>query len=399
MPRANMESGAYRDSQGVDRFDQVKLDTNEVARLWVPDQALAWSEYTHTLRVPLFNEDGSPLMGTKLSRGISRPVIETDFLGRPICRGEAETIKKRELDTDRCPVCQMVLRMIESGISEAAEMKPQMRLAVPVVRYNTVKKTEASPLQQPYGGKILVWAMSTWTYTKVDETREQMAELLSTADRSIAKELVKLQHCDIAIHCENGGWQKYDRIWPLRCAWRHPSEAGQAVKAAVQGLWTHEENRPTDDQLRAACGRDAELDWLMRDVEDVEWRWRKAHGSTASGPSSDPTGGGALGGDAASGGSLSASLDDLDADLFDAPPPEAPADPLADHPGGTAEFAPAAQQAAVAALEAPAPSGEDPFAEPAAPAAAAPVATPAAAPAQAPPAARGFDDIFADLDT
>jgi hypothetical protein len=407
MPRANLESGAYRESQGVDRFDQLKLETGEMARLWIPGQDLAWWQHTHTLRVPVFREDGGVAKEDKTTRGVTRPVVKTEFLGRPICRGREEVIKKKELDVERCPGCAMVLRMIEDGISEAADMKPQMRLAVPVVRYNTEKKTAATPLQQPFGGKVLVWAMSPWTYKQLDETRTSMAELLSTPEKDFPVADVKLEYCDVTVHCENGGWQKYDRINATRCAWRHPSPTGQAVKAVIQALWMNEANRPTDEQLQAACGRLAEIDWLMRDLEDCEWQWRKAHGmGTGTGP--DPAGGEAL---TSSPVDVSSALDDLDAGLFGSAPAPAAAAPAAEHPGGMAEFAAPAVREEVAAMEAaplPAapPADDDPFA-PAPAVAAAPPVAPAAAPAAPPaadpapaakPASQSFASVFADLD-
>jgi hypothetical protein len=419
MPRANLESGAYREEQGGDRYDQLKLDKDEVARLWIPDQKKAWREYTHTLRVPLFREDGSPLMGTKTIRGIERPVIETDFLGRPICKGDEETLKSQGLDVDKCLACAMIKRLVDDGITEAVDMKAQLRLAVPVIRYTTLKRTEPAPLQTPPGGSILVWAMSGWTYKQLDETRGQMAELLSTPEKDVLKDQVKLSMCDLAIHCDNKAWQKYDRIWALRAIWQHQSEGGRQVKAFIAALWGNEENRPTDEQLRAACGRDSTLEWLARDTEDVEWRWRKAHG--ASSPAgADPTGGGAL---ALGTNSLSASIDGLSAsldsdDLF--APSALADDPLDGHPGGMAEFAAPDQQPALAAAAPLPPAPDDdlfggPADVPPAPAApAAPVQAPAAAPAvAAPPAAaqapaapapaapgtaKSFDDIFEGLE-
>ena len=374
MARQSLASAAG-DTGQPDRFEALKLERGDTHRLWIPDEDYAAMEMVHNLRAPVFGEDGKPLTTEKTVRGGVKNVfdLENGWIGSPICLGDpAAYAAGQELDTANCPVCAGVESMIKAGIGDARDLLAQQRWAVPVIRYVPVSKTDPSRgLRRPYSAEILVWRLSQWSLRQVNGIRGQMAELLE-----VDQKVIKLQHCDILVKNENG-FQKIDKIWPARCAWRHDSDAGREVKAVIAALWGVVENRPTDAQLRAACGREPNRDFLAVDIEDAEERWHRAwnYGKT---PAPDPTGGGPLA------GGTPASLDDGLTDL------------LADHPGGVAEFAPRNGSPAAAAVT------EDPFADLAAsPAAASPASSMAdpfgdAAPAAAPAAASVLADPFGD---
>lgn len=408
MPRESLIAGSHRDSGQVEKFDQLKLDKDDVGRLWLPGERLdgrhedfAWVEWTHTIRGPIFEEDGRPIMTTKESKGGFREVFKTDFIGRRICLGVPSVLEAKEIDPDQCPACAAVERWAELGIPEVRDMRPQRRFAIPVIKYATQNRRDADKLQNPPGGQVLVWALSQWTYNKVDDIRGQIGELLDKA-----KEDVRFHMVDIAVHCDSGTWQTLDRVWPLRPAWRH-----ERVRDLVRELWGDPANRPTDAQLRAACGREPDRTWMMTDVEEATERWLRAV-NFGKGGVADPASGGAM-----SGGELS--QDDLDGLLGDAPSGNG------EHPGGLAEFAPSSAAdddlfgggAPAPAAAAPAPEAntdDDLFGAGArqAPAAASPApqastdgdlfgdTAPAAAAAEAPAAAgkpgtvASFDDIF-----
>jgi hypothetical protein len=389
MPKAALTTGAFRSDNGVEKFEPLKLDTNQTARAWIPDEDNAWMEYVHTLRVPQFEDSGEPLMAEKKSRGIVREVFDTAFLGRPICLGHEEVIAAQELDPETCPACAGIKEMLDAGIGDARDLRPQRRYAVPLVVYNTQRKTSADKLQTPPGGKIVVWSMSQWTYEKLDKVHGQITELFDL-DEGVQ---TKLQQVDIAIRCENGGWQSIDTVTAMRPAWRD-----NAVKDMIRLLWGTKENRPTDEQLRAACGREPDRDWMHRDIADVKDAWERAVHWGDGGPL-DASRGGRMSGANGSGRNLDEALDGL---LGETPA----SDPLDGHPGGLAEFSGAKTAAAAA--------DDDLFGSPAdsAPAASGPApswpsdddlfgSAPAetvgadAPPPAAPPAAPADDDMFA----
>jgi hypothetical protein len=368
MPRASLTTGAFREPGAVDRHEALKLERGESHRLWIPSEDGAWMEYRHNIKAPVFDEQDRPLMAQKKIKGGFKTVfdMEDGFIASPICLGDPEVIRSpAKLDPAGCPSCAGIQKMLDDGITDALDLKPVPRYAVPVVRYETVSKRDLSKgLRTPPNAEVLVWSLSQWSWEQVDKVREQMAEILSIED----PKTVKLQYCDICVTNENG-YQKIDKIWPLRCAWRHDSDLGREVKAVVQALWGNPENRPTDAQLRAACGKEPDREWMMRDVEDAAARWHKAVFPN-SGGSPDRAGSGALTGSPGSDQSLDGLLDDL------VGAPAEPAEDLAAHPGGLDEFsAPAAVSAA-----APASDLDDPFGGPAA----------------APPAATSASDLLDD---
>lgn len=368
MPRASLSAGAHRDDSSIDRFDKLKLDTGEEARLWFPNEDLAWMEHVHTLRGPVFEESGEPLMTTKDTKSGSREVYKTDFIARRICAGDPEVLKLKGLDPENCVICAGLKRMMDNGITEARDMLAQRRFAVPVVRYKLAKKTDADgKLYNPPSAEILVWSLSQWTYNKVDDVRAQQAELLNRED--VTAENVKLQMTDICVHCESGMWQTLTRVWPKRRAWSQ----SDTIKDVIQTLWNDKSNRPTDDQLKAECGRDYDLEWTARDIEDTEERWERAVHYGEQPPA-------AARGQVAGGSSAEEDLDSL---LDDEPTP--PAAGTRENPGvgGLEEFAPQEDSAASAG------TGDDLFGED---------SPAAAAPAASAPAADAGDDLFGSDD-
>lgn len=325
MPRTSLTAGAHRDDSRPDKFEQVKLDKGEARRLWVPDENIAWMEYRHTINAPVFDAaTGAPLRTEKQVRGSTREVYDMEeggYIGGPICLGSPEVIQAEKLDPGKCPVCAGVKRLLDAGIADALDLRPKQRYALPVIQYETASRFDLSKgLRKPPNAKVLVWALAQWSWEQVDGVRSQAAELLGLED----SKAVKLEMVDICVENEKG-WQKIDKIWPARIAHAHPSETGRALKAVVDALWDNLENRPTDEQLQAACGRKADREFMDQDIRDAEERWHKAENFGKGGPA-DTSGGNYM-----SNGRQAASLDD-GLNLLDE-------DPLAGHPGGLDEFA------------------------------------------------------------
>jgi len=386
MPKASLNAGAHRDDSSVDRFDELKLDAGEIARIWIPDDDAAWMEWVHLLTLPVFEENGGPLMEEKTVRKMVRTVIANTFLGSPICLGADEIVAKQGLDPERCPACAGIQEMLDAGVSYADDMKPQRRFAIPVIRYNTASK-KSTQLQNPPGAKMQVWRLSQWTYRKLDDARSKIVELLEL-DGGV--EATRFKMVDLSVQCESATYgQKIGDISALRGAWRLP-----AVKELLRALWTTPENHPTEAQLKAACGRDSGLARIKIDIDDAKEAWLRAIHWGDGGPL-DASKGNRMSG--SSGRQLDEALEDLLA------PPGTTADPLAGHPGGLAEFAGPKTPAADDDLFGPPADAVPPPSEPSAswpsdddlfgsgPAAAAP--SPPATPAAASPAVPG-DDLF-----
>jgi hypothetical protein len=362
MPRTSLTAGAHHDDSRPDKFPQVKLERYEGRRLWIPDEDIAWMELRHSIQAPVFAENGEPLRTEKKVRGSLRPVYDMSFetggyIGGPICLGDPDAVRAQKFDADECPACAGVKRLVDAGITDALDLRAVPRYAVPVVQYVMASKTNLAKLRTPPSADILIWALSQWSWEQVDGIRGQMAEIL---EKDAAE--VKLQMCDICVSNENG-FQKIDKIWPLRRAWAVDTDFGRAIKAVVQELWMTVENRPTDDQLQAACGRKADREYMDQDIRDAEERWHKAENWGKGGPA-DVSAGGYL-----ANGQQAASLED-GLDLLEGVPVDEAV--MAAHPGGLDEFADRSQPEAAAgdgALEAgpAALPDDDPFGVPGSP--------------------------------
>jgi hypothetical protein len=319
------ESQLSDDSQ--DLFDKLKLDTNEYARLTLPtDQAEC--QWVHNMRAPDFDHD-VPVKEVKKRRGGGTyDDYATVFVGQRICLGDPEVVSKAGLDPDGCPACR-------SAKDGTKDMAPERRYAVPVIRYETKSKGSVE-LRPQVGAKMYVWALTWRMWDQLIKVRSQIRELYGwPSDKP-----VQMKHADIVLFCEDGGWQRVRIEMPRRPAWAAKDETGKQARDLVTALWADEAGRPTEAQLRAACGRAGDREWMVIDVEDVEAAWRKvrAHenGERPPAPGADR------------GGSLAEGLDELDADVL-----LGTGEP---GPGGTEEFAP---KTAAAPANAGAADGDD----------------------------------------
>jgi hypothetical protein len=377
MPRAQL-TDSYKGGEQVEQFDSLKLTTDEYARMLIASDE-GWWEYVHSMRAPVIADDNMPVIVTKTRKDKSTyPDYDMGFVGQRICLGDPSVVEKQKMDADRCPACASAARGI-------AGMEPVRRFAVPVLRYTT-KNKRTTDLQNPPSATILVWKLTQRMYNSLMDVKREIRELLDLP----ADQAIPLRAADIVVFCEDGDWQRILFKAPMRPAYRHP-EVGQVIKV----LWGDESNRPTDAQLKAACGRDGDREYMAVDVKQVEERWATAERYGKDGTRRpDPAGTGAV----SSSQDLAVGIDDL---LGDTPG----ADPLAGHPGGLDEFAPRTAPAPAVVTD---PFSDASFGAPAAAPAAAAVADPfgdgppAAAPAAAPvPAAVGagavqsFDDILA----
>jgi hypothetical protein len=223
--------------------------------------------------------------------------------------------------------------------------------------------------------------------TLMKDTRNEIRNLIQIPKG----QEVPLRAADIALFCEDGDFQRIIFKAPLRPAHQDP-EVFQLVKK----LWGNQANRPTEEQLKAACGRSGDLEYMVIDVQRVEERWRQAERAGKDGTTRpDPAANGQLSGGAPP------EMDDAMASLLDdsplnefAPKTTTAADPFASAtpsaPASAAPVDPFAASATAPAPASPAPVPEapaDPWAADA-PAPAAPV------PAAAPAGVASFDDLI-----
>jgi hypothetical protein len=310
---------------------------------------------------------------------VYKEVYATDYVGGQICLGDPSLIESsgNGLDPVHCPACASA----EKG---TRGMAPDRRWAVPVIRYKCVSRG-STELQDPPMAEILVWSMTQRQYNALLDVRPHIRNLLDLPP----DQEFEWKAADVVVWCEDDNFKRMVFQPPLRPAYRNPD-----VAQLIRKLWGNRANRPTAEQLRAACGKAPDRDFMVIDVGTVEAGWKKIDRFENGLPAVDPVSDHQVSG----GQPLAEQLDDLLGD-----------DPLADHPGGLEEFAPKDSKPAALveddifgdldpAAEAPSepapaqdPLGDDPLAS-----------TP---PAQAPAAAsasngsgkvQSFTDILAD---
>lgn len=371
-------------------------------------QPVVWQEYVHPLRVPLFGDDGLPKMTLKDSkRGDDEKYedYDTDSLGfPPICLGDPDVIEAEGYDAAGCPVCKRV-----PDAPGEAKLAPQLRFAVNVVEYALAPGSWK--VQKPLSAKVVVWAFGPSVYDDIISQQDQHGELLQKRDLTLEVISAKYKTQKMGV-MEPSGWTE--------------SANGGAYLKELLG---DPANIASEDQLRAACGKDSKRLFMEEDVATVVKKWRKA--LVARGElDDDPAGNAALGGGQRSldagitemlqGNPAAAALAQETARLRDQARQEAtaaiaPEDPFGDGTASTANGATTTPTAAPAA-ESPSPtepksvppaSGpDDPFGLPADFPAAAPQSSPAAdgssaqpSPATSPPSdkPKSFDDLIGDL--
>jgi hypothetical protein len=342
------------------------------------------------MRAPILDEAEMPVIIDKPRKdGSTYPDYSTRFVGQRICLGDPGIVEDKGMDPDRCPACAAAQRGVKG-------MAPERRFAVPVIRYKTKDRSKQGggpvDLQSPPQAEILVWKLTQKMFNALMDCKGEIRELLDIPP----EQDFNLRAADVVVYCEDGGFQRVVFKAPKRPAYRQDA----AVAQLVRELWGNVDNRPTDAQLRAACGRVGDREYMLVDVEATEHGWKQAERYGKDGTRRPDAG------EAPVSGNDDKPLDQqLDALLGD--------DPLAGHPGGMEEFAPSspAQQAAadigddifgesdpavgatrepVPAASVPDPLADDPLAS----------AEPARAPVTAGAAAgngkvQSFDDILA----
>jgi hypothetical protein len=323
MPRAALDE-TLKSAGQVDQFEALKLQTGEWARLLIVDDDNAWWEWVHALRAPVLDDSEMPIIIDKPRKdGSTYPDYSMRFVGQRICLGDPAVVEDKGMDPERCPACASAARGVKG-------MSPERRFAVPVIRYKTRDNSKKSggpvDLITPPQAEILVWKLSQRMFNMLMDCKGEIRELLEIPDG----QKFNLRAADIVVYCEDGGFQRVVFKAPKRPAYR----ADAAVAALVKALWGEVDNRPTDAQLKAACGRGSttgeDREYMVIDVETTEHAWRQAERYGKDGTRRADTGEAPVsGGD---GRPLEQQLDDLLGD-----------DPLAGHPGGMAEFAPRAE--------------------------------------------------------
>jgi hypothetical protein len=269
----NSGNSGYGD---VERFEELKLETGEVARFVILVPA-ATAEYVHELK-PRMVVNGVIQMEPKQRKDKSTyEVYATGFKGRKICTGVVDIpnpedpehplpgpMRTKGVDPENCIVCAAVVEMA------IADMKAELRYAVPIVRITTRGKS-STDIMDPPSAKILVLPLTWRQYRDMATSLAGIRELYGWGpEQKIAPSMA-----DLVIECEDAAYKRYKWRGVMRPHWKPEPGSGSkevrnpALRAAISGLWGNPDNRPSPEQLTAACGKAGDPVFLQQDLNEV----------------------------------------------------------------------------------------------------------------------------------
>ncbi len=228
-------------------FDRLKLKVGERARIAVLEQPTF--AFVHTLRAPKITDGRASKVVKKRKDGSEFADWDMDFVGRPQCLGDLDTLDQDGIDPKNCVLCARAKDSEEI-------LPPDRRFAMNVIRYNT--KADGS-LVSPFGCSSVVWSYTEGVYNKLYEIAQEYGGL-------VGRDLV-LGPCQPP---EN--FQKFDISAGAKNVWQTDDQIKKIV------LETHENNKLEVKLLEEACGRRKEVRWLKDDIDKIAKRWRIAHG-------------------------------------------------------------------------------------------------------------------------
>ena len=237
-------------------FPKLKLEQNEKARIIIglEDPVM---EFVHTLRKPVIAEGRPVTEQVRNERtGVTTTEYKKDFVGNPICLGDASILASDGLDPKHCPACRLAKEHPDYTDP------PKRRFAMHVVRYRT--KAGTFNVATPFSVELLVWGFTDMVFNKILDAKEEHGDIRKK---------------DFLLGpCTNKGFQKFDINVGAEAAWLKNDEWKQIVAE------TFKENQIPD--LSIACGRSVQPAWMKQDIEGILEAWNIAKGSEDAQPGS-----------------------------------------------------------------------------------------------------------------
>jgi hypothetical protein len=263
MPRVTVAE-ENRVGEREDKFPQLKLKLDERRRIWLPPEGgkhQPWREWVHVIKAPVIKDGVAQKETRQRQDGSSFETYATTFIGSPLCLGREDILMEHGVDPGNCPDCEAAEAL------GRATFKPQVRYASEIIAYAT--KQGGWELAAPFSASLLIWSYPAGRYGKLDDLRKAEARDVSQFD-------LRLGPCE-----KPENMQKYDiqALGSQPCAWT----LSEQVKTYVLELWSTAGNRPTEDQLVAACGRKTERAYMLEDIKRATQLWNMAEAAGSGG--------------------------------------------------------------------------------------------------------------------
>ncbi len=245
MPEIDFDPMHKRASDTLE-FDRLKLKKDERARIVLLEKPTF--AFVHTLRAPKLVNGQAVKVEKESRKGGTYVDYDMDFVGRPLCAGDLGILSDSGVDPKNCPACARSTKTDEIGA-------PERRFAMNVIRYG---QTRDGSLIKPFKCDCLVWGFTEGVFNRLINIAEEHGSL-------VGRDL-------ILGPCTNEGFQKYEIQAGAQSLWQSTEE----VKATV--VATYQQNRVVE--LERACGRKAEIKWMIKDLDSISERWKMARGES-----------------------------------------------------------------------------------------------------------------------
>jgi hypothetical protein len=243
MPKVTFSNELKKNDTNYN-FPKMKLDQGEKARIvCLGDPHF---EYQHRLQAPIVDDAGVPVMTTDRDRnGREFPVNEMQFKSTPLCLGEPDVLDDKGSDPKNCPMCEMAR-------SHPDWVKPPVRRwAMNIIKYKT--KANNFDLVSPFSVEAEVWSFTDRIFNKLVDFQNEHGDLKK-------KDL-------LLGPCENKMYQKFDIASSSKAEWLSSDDN----KARTRETFREQ----ALEDLSIACGSRKPKNFVVQDLEDIEFAWGK----------------------------------------------------------------------------------------------------------------------------
>lgn len=248
MPRVPI-SEESRTAAATSTFPKLRITRGGFGRIAVIEQPI--QEYVHSFRGPRF-VNGQPVYRRDDRDGSQK--IETDFMGRPLCVGDPAVLKELGVDPGNCLGCK------KARERPSIFRKPEARYAMNILWYNT--RPGSWDLAGPsFGAQVVIWPFTAHVFDKLVGLLNiwkdlRTHDLLLKVGEKKSEEDFQTPYSRGEFDIDQqAAWQAY----------------GDQVRSYTLALV--EQNKASDEDLIAACGRRIKPDWFADDIALVEQRW------------------------------------------------------------------------------------------------------------------------------
>ena len=291
MPRTKFTPENKSSGSGFIDYPKLKLAFNELAR-GVIMEVDPVTEYVHTVRVPVLDDLGKPVMEWKKAGQKEREVMKRAFVGRHRCFGDFDTVKANGIDPANCVSCEAAKN--GEGIEP-----PQQYVGVHLFQYNC--KANSFQPTDPLSGQLVAWVLTGKRWNELIDLCVEYGKDVKQPDGPVIRVPADIRTLDLMLGpCENVDFQNFKIQGSTKSRWLADPVAQKFVSESYRN------NKCPD--LAPLFAQVKTIDQVREDLRVVASKYEIMNGhAPASGTAADYAG-------------ITASVEDILAEVMDTPP-------------------------------------------------------------------------------